>query len=1165
MDKFVHLHVHSHYSLLDGLAKIDNLLTQAQELGMDSIALTDHGNMYGAIEFYYKAKEKGIKPIIGCEIYIAPRSMLSKVAKVDTNAFHLVLLAENYQGYLNLIKLITEAHLKGYYYVPRVDKDLLKKYSQGLIALSACLGGEIPHLILANNFDRAIKKAKEYEAIFGRGNFYLELQYQKNSSDFKKVNEKLIEISQKTKIPLVATNDVHYLNKGDREAHEILLCVQTGKTLEDESHFTMKDLNLSLLSSKEMIDNFRDIPEAIKNTVKIAQRCNLELKFEKLIMPHFEVPPPYNPNSYLKALCLQGLIKRCVHKVSSDKIQNHPLVIEKINQNDIKKVDSRIIQRMEYELSVIKKVKFASYFLIVADFVNYARKNGIVVGPGRGSAAGSLVSYLLNITNIDPLNYGLLFERFLNLERIAPPDIDLDFADDRRDEVIAYVNKKYGEDHVAQIITFGTMMARNAVRDTGRALGMSYSEVDKIAKLIPMKLKLSESLEQVSELKEIYQKDEKVKRLLDMAQKLEGVVRHASTHAAGVVISKDPLINYVPLQKSTRSGTQTVTQYSMYNLEQIGLLKIDFLGLSNLTIIANTIKIIEKTHNLKLDWEKIPLNDQKTFELLSKGETVGVFQLESEGMRRCLVKLKPTDINDIIAMVALYRPGPMQWIENYIKRKYGQEEVTYQHPKLEPILKETYGIPIYQEQIIQIAKELAGFSGPEADTLRKAMGKKIVSLMKEMRTKFIKGAVKNGIDKNLAQDIFNIMEDFAAYAFNKSHSACYALIAYQTAYLKAHYPAEFMAALLTSDHGNIDRLSIEIAECERMGIKILPPSVNESFSNFTVVGDKAIRFGLAAIKNMGEGPIKAIIEARKKNKFKNLEDFLNRVPAKELNKKVLESLIKSGAMDCFGSREKMLAGLDLILKYIQRVQKEINFGQIDIFNLMGAENNFVLKLPDVAEIPLKQKLSWERELLGSYVSQHPLDLFKDYLRFKGIFCDSLTKDDVGKIIEIGGIITNIQKVFTRSSEPMLFVSLEDTTGSIEVLVFPKVYQKNPFFWQKDKIVLVKGRIAFKDGSYKLLCEDFSEITEEEIKNFRKDNKINKKNNPSRIIIKIPSNTSRNILEKINKILIKENGGDTEIILLMNNKKIKTPFKVNYSPKFEEEIKNLLKENSFRRG
>ncbi len=1177
MEKFVHLHVHSHYSLLDGLSKIDELIDKVKELGMNSVALTDHGNMYGALEFYRKAEEKGIKPIIGVEIYIAPRSMLSKVAKVDTEPYHLVLLAKNFEGYLNLLQLVTKAHLEGYYYVPRVDKDLLKKYSKNLFALSACLGGEIPKLIMTGNLEKAEEKALEYQDIFGPDNFYLELQYQVKSEDQKKVNKGIIEIAKKTKIPLVATNDVHYLGTDDQKAHEILLCVQTGKTIDDERRFSMSEGNLSLLNPSEMIKNFKNYPEACANTIEIAKNCNLKLDLGKVHLPSFEVPDPYDENSYLKELCLQGFIRRYGGSSDKIKVQEYPLKVSTIKKSDLKKIKKETLERMEYELSVIKKAGFASYFLTVADFVNYARSKNILVGPGRGSAAGSIVSYILNITDIDPLKYGLLFERFLNLERIAPPDIDLDFADNRRDEVIDYVVQKYGADHVAQIVTFGTMLARNAVRDTGRALGMTYSEVDEIAKLIPLRANLKEALEQVPDLKKSYRENKRVKRLIDMAQKLEGVVRHASTHAAGVVISEKPLTFYTPLQKSTREGTQVITQYSMYDLESISLLKIDFLGLSNLTILDNAVKIIEKNKNKKINLGKIPLDDKETFNLLSKGETVGIFQLESEGMRRCILKLEPNCFDDIVALVALYRPGPMQWIDQFINRKHGREEIEYIHPLLKNALETTYGIPVYQEQIIQIAKDLASFSGPEADTLRKAMGKKIASLMKKMRTKFIEGAVKNNVDRKIAEEIFNFMENFSAYAFNKSHAACYAMIAYETAYLKAHFSTEFMAALLTADQGNIDRVAIEVTECERMGIKVLPPSVNESFSNFTPSGGNKIRFGLRAVKNVGQGIIDAIIEARKKGKFDYLEDFLSRVSAKEINKKVLESLIKCGAMDELGEREKMLTGVEAMLNYASKTQKDSLNGQTDIFGLIGTGTIPALKLPDTPELPSRQKLAWERELLGLYISKHPLDDFSNYFQNKTMSCASLSKDGIGKRVKLGGIINRIQKVNTRSAEQMLFVNLEDTTGNIEVLVFPKLFQKDPIFWQKDKIVMVEGKLNYRDDAFKLLCDEFREITEEDLKlpeatslkEFKnlmgKDKNTEEKiDDKKKIVIQLSSSSQKSLFKEIYQILLQNKGSGEVFISIPNgagNKKMKVPFGIEYSNDLKNRIEALVGSDS----
>jgi len=834
MKKFVHLHVHTHYSLLDGMGKIPNLLDRAKELGMDSIAITDHGVMYGALEFYQEAKLRGIKPILGMEAYVAPRSHDLKQPKLDTDSYHLTLLAKNKQGYLNLMKLSTIGHLDGYYYYPRIDKKLLKEYNEGIIALSGCLSGEVARSALSGNDSKALKAVEDYKNIFG-DDFYIEVQHLPGEEDQEIANKKLFELGKKTGTKIVATKDVHYVNKDDREAHDILICVQTGKTVEDENRLKM-DTDLSLASGDEMADAFKNNPEVITNTIEIAKKCSVEIELNQILIPPFKLPSGETPNSYLEKLCHEGLEKRYQKKITD--------------------ISKEVIDRLDYELGVIERTGFAPYFLIVADFVNYAKDQGILVGPGRGSAAGSLVSYVLNITDLDPLEFNLLFERFLNAERISMPDIDMDFADDRRGEVIEYVIQKYGADHVAQIITFGTMAAKAAVRDVGRAMGLSYGDVDKIAKLIPFGLHLIEAIESSPELKNLYRNDETVKKLIDFAMKLEGVARHASTHAAGVVISPQPLVNYVPLQKAVKGNTSIVTQFAMGDLESMGLLKMDFLGLSNLTIIGGALEIIEAVEHVNIDIETIPMEDKETFKLLSRGGTTGVFQLESDGMKRILKDLKPTVFEDIIAVVALYRPGPMQWIDDFIKRKHGKSHVKYIHPTLENALKETYGIPVYQEQVMQIAKDVAGFSGPQADTLRKAMGKKIATLMKKQKQLFIDGAIKNGLSKELAQKIFDMMEDFAQYGFNKSHAACYAMIAYRTAYLKAHYPNCFMAALLTSDQNNMDRVTIEVSECERMGIEVLPPDVNESFGGFSVVpGTSNIRFGLSAIKNVGQAQI----------------------------------------------------------------------------------------------------------------------------------------------------------------------------------------------------------------------------------------------------------------------------------------------------------------------
>ncbi len=1051
--KFTHLHVHSHYSLLDGLAKIDDLINKAKELNMDSLALTDHGVLYGAIEFYKKAKQAGIKPIIGAELYIAPEGRHFKRPNIDKQRWHLVVLAKDKTGYQNLIQLITKAHLEGFYYKPRVDKELLMEHSKGLIAMSACLQGEVSRAILANDIKKAEKVAFEYEDIFGKGNFYLELMPHYNFEEQKKTNKALKEISKKTGIPLVATNDIHYINADDAEAQEVLMCVQTNNTMDDENRLTMDD-DFSVKSQEEMIKSFKDTPEAIKNTQKIAEQCNLEIKLNKIELPHFDLPKGKTADGYLKKLCQDGLKKR------------------------YKKVGSKIKKRLDYELEVIQKTGFASYFLIVQDFVNWAKDQDIVVGPGRGSVGGSLVSFLLNITNIDPLKYNLLFERFLNAERISMPDIDLDFADTRRDEVIEYVAEKYGQDHVAQIITFGTMAARAVIRDVGRALDYTYTFCDQLAKTIPFMCSLEEALQKVPELKESYETDVQTKRLIDLAKKLEGVARHASTHACGVIITKNKIDNYTPRQRASRDDETIVTQYEMHAIEDLGLLKVDLLGLKNLTIIENTIKLVKKLRNKEIDIDNIPLNDKKVFELFQKANTTGVFQLESSGMKRYLQQLKPTEFEDITAMVALFRPGPMELIPEFIARKHGQREITYIHPKLEPILKNTYGVIVYQEQVIQIAKDLAGFSSSEADVLRKAVGKKIKKLLDEQAEKMIDGMVKNKIDKQTARRIWEFFEPFARYGFNRSHSVAYALIACQTAYLKVHYAPEFMTALMNSEQNDIDRIAVLVSEAKKEGIEVLPPDINESFDNFTLVADNNIRFGLTAIKNVGHNIVEAIVEERKKNgKYSSIGDFLNRIESKDFNKKSLESLIKTGAFDSLGERGQLLMSLEKMLNYSREIRKAKSNGQTNLFDSISSESSdfFILKTKETPEFQESEKVVWEKELLGIYVSEHPLDRHQAFLKKIVVNIKALGSKQTGKTVKIAGIINTIKKFITKTGKPMLFVELEDLTGKIETLVFPTVLEHDPTVWQEGKIVILSGRLSDRDDQLKILCNEAEEL------------------------------------------------------------------------------------------
>ncbi len=1058
--KFTHLHVHSHYSLLDGLPKIDELLDYVQKLGMDSVALTDHGAIYGAVEFYKKATEKGIKPIIGCEMYLAFEKINQKRPKIDDKRYHLILLVKDKEGYRNLVKLITDAHLEGFYYKPRIDEELLVQHSKGLICLTACLQGKIPQLILAKEIKEAEKTALRYQEIFGKDNFYLEIQYHPNLKEQKIVNQALIKMSKKLKIPLVATNDSHYLKPEDAEAQDILMLINTGADPNDPERLTMKADDFSFRPSEKMIQDFKEMPEVIDNTQKIVSDCNFSFELGKVRLPQYIPPSGKTVEEYLEELCQEGLKK-------------------KFGENPRQEV----IERLKYELSIIKQTGFASYFLIVQDVVNWAKANRIVTGPGRGSVGGSLVAYLLNITNIDPIKYKLLFERFLNPERISLPDIDLDFTDRRRDEVINYVAQRYGREKVAQIITFGTMAARAVVRDVGRALNYQYAFCDRVAKMIPFGLNLDEALAKIAEFRQLYESDEKVRRLIECARKLEGVARHASTHACGVVISSEPLNEIVPLQHPTQDDQNIVTQYEMHAIEELGLLKMDFLGLKNLTIIEDTLSRIYKVHNQKIDIENLPLNDKKTYRLLQKGDCIGIFQLESEGMRRYLKQLKPTELEDIIAMVALYRPGPMQFIPDYIAGKHKKKKIEYLHPKLKPILESTYGICLYQEQVMKIAQELAGFSLAEADILRKAIGKKIKNLLLAQKEKFIEGCKKNEIEESVAQKIWNWFEPFARYSFNRSHSCAYAIIAYQTAYLKANFPLEFMAALLTSEKADVERIGFLIGECKRMGIEVLPPDINESWRNFTVVPEKKqIRFGLLAIKNVGENCVETIVKERELNgPFQSTEDFLLRINCKDLNKKSLESLIKAGTFEKFEERKKLLLNLEKLLEFNREHQRIKLNGQKTLFGLFqknrpDAPQNKIY-LENTTPATKWEKIFWEKELLGLFVSSHPLDDFQKVLEKKAMKIANLKPNLFGRPIRIGGIISQIKRIFTRNGSPMLFMNLEDLTDKIEVIVFPSIIQKNPTAFQENKIVLVSGRVDARDGVPKIICEQIEELIE----------------------------------------------------------------------------------------
>ncbi|MBU1202935.1 DNA polymerase III subunit alpha [Patescibacteria group bacterium] len=1141
----IHLHNHSHYSLLDGLSTIDQLVKKAKEQAVNALALTDHGVMYGAIEFYQKCLASGIKPIIGVECYVAPGSISDRNHK--EKPYHLILLAENNQGYKNLLKLTTIAHLEGFYYKPRIDWEILKKHKEGLIAATACLGGPLARHIKAGQHQTVQENLKTLLDIFGNDHLYLELQH-RNDSEQEIVNEEYKKISKQHNIPLIITNDVHYINSDDNEAQDILLCIQTKHKQSDEDRMSYLGDDFSMISENKVKELFGDeIQTAIDNTQKLADRCNIEIELGTIQLPEYQLQNANSAEEELKQLCLLGVKKRYGYEIDQ--------------------IPTNIKERLDYELSIITKTGFAAYFLIVQDFVNWAKEQKIVVGPGRGSAAGSLVSYLINITNIDPIKYELIFERFLNPERISMPDIDLDFADIRREEVIRYVEEKYGKDHVAQIITFGTMAARAAVRDVGRVMGYSYGYCDQLAKMIPMFTSLEEALANVDDLKRIYEEDPEAQRLLDMAKKLEGLARHSSTHACAVLITKEPLTNYTPLQYASGDDKTIISQYSMHPVEDLGLLKMDFLGLKNLTILEQTIEIVEATKNTKINIDHLPLDDQKTFDLFQKGETTGVFQLESGGMKRYLKQLKPTELEDIIAMVALYRPGPMEFIPDFIAAKHGLKKVNYLHPKLEPILKNTYGIAVYQEQLMRIVRDLAGFSYGQADVLRKAVGKKIKELLDEQEEKVVSGLIDNGVDKKTANKIWEFIVPFARYGFNRSHAACYAMIAYQTAYLKANYPEAFMAALLTADQDNIDRVTIEIKECRKMDIDVLPPDVNESFSNFSVVESTdpnkkgKIRFGLNAIKNVGHNIAKVIISERKKNgQYKSLEDFLSRIKDKDLNKKSLESLIKAGALDSLSNRGQALGNLITILEFNKKIQNEHKSGQNNLFaDLPLANTTFSLKLEHFDDIDQNTKLSWEKELMGLYISDHPfkndLEILKKYI----IPLDKLKNKD-GNNVRVAGIITFVHKIVTHKGQAMLFVTIEDSSSSIEVIVFPSMLETTFNLWKDENRVLVEGKVSEKDGHPKVIAERAEIINPETIKDFKAKGLSEKK-----LWLVLPEGFDKDKMAELKKIL-DQHPGLSPVYLEIHNghiRKLKTDLKVLPDEKLKEKINKFLGPNSWK--
>ncbi len=1046
---FTHLHVHSHYSILDGLPKIDELLDYLKQNQMDSVALTDHGVLYGSVEFYQKAKKQGIKPIIGSEVYMAYEDMEMKRANVDNKIYHLILLVKNDAGYKNLSKLVTEAHLKGFYYKPRIDEKLLEKHSEGLIALSGCIQGKIPQYILSEKIEEAKELALRYKEIFGEDSFYLEIQNHPNIPEQEKVNEKLIAFSKELKIPLVATCDSHYLKPEDAEIQDILMSINTGTSINDPDRVSLRGDDFSLKTKEEMINLFKETPEAIENTQKIKDLCNFDFSLGKPMLPKFDLPKGKTAESYLTEIAQKELKKY----YGPEKIKGAQ-------------------ERLDYELGIINSTGFASYFLIVQDFVNWAKENHIVVGPGRGSAGGSITSYILKITNIDPLQYDLIFERFLNPGRakVSMPDIDLDFADNRRAEVIEYIAKKYGKESVAQIITFGTMAAKAAIRDTGRAMGYEYSYCDRVAKLVVFGESLAESMENNIEFRKLYNTDPKAEKLIDAAIKLEGVVRHASTHACGVVIGDQPLPNKVPLQHSSQDDNSVVTQYEMHAIEDLGLLKMDILGLKNLTIIEDTLKKIYAVHKKNIDIENLTLDDQETFQLLKQGATNGVFQLESSGFQKYLKQLQPTNIEDIIAMVSLYRPGPMQYIPTYINRKNGKEEIKYLHPDLKPILESTYGVCVYQEQVMRIAQEMAGYTMTEADTLRKAIGKKIEDLMASQKKKFSEGLQQNGYTEELGEEIWSWITPFAQYSFNKSHAAAYAQVAYQTAYLKTHYPEEFMSSLLTADQKNLERLGFLMNECSRMKIQVLPPDVNESFTFFSVVpNQKKIRFGLAAIKNVGSKLVEEIVEDRKTNgKYKSINDFLSRIHSRNLNKKSLESLAKAGAFETLMERNQILKNMERILEYAKENREKESNGQGGLFET-STEYSSEIHLEEKPEAKEQEKLQWEKELLGLFITGHPLDRYQEKLK-EAMSIDNAKRQMSDKRVRIGGIISETKIINTKKGDQMMFFTLRDKNSAIEIIVFPETFQKHRLLLESGNVVFVSGKVSHRDENPKIIAE-----------------------------------------------------------------------------------------------
>lgn len=1222
---FVHLHNHTFHSVLDGLTKIHDLVDKVKELGMEAAAVTDHGTMSGILDYYKTAKKAGIKPIIGIETYVATRSRFDRDPGKDKQRFHLTVLAMNNTGFHNLMKLSTRANLEGMYYKPRIDHDLLEELNEGLIVLSGCASGEIGVALKEDDYDRACDIAKWYKSIFG-DRYYLELQdhgHPKSNTHWDvqaKINEGLIKLSKELGIEMVVTCDGHYLTHEYQDAHEILLCVGTGSYLSDEKRMSLKDFELHLTDPRDIIDHWgEEFPEVIRNTKKIADRCDVEIELGRILIPKYPLPDGENEHSYLLRLTYQGLLQR-YNGASKEEA-------EKLDPDEIiPKLSDEVRERAEMELGVMGNMGYEGYFLIVQDFINWGKSQGIVFGPGRGSAAGSIIAYALNITDLDPLKYGLLFERFLNPDRISMPDIDVDIQDTRRDEVIEYCAKKYGEDHVSNIATFGKMFGRMAVRDVARVLEVPYAESDRLAKLVPppnqgRHIPLSVSIKEDADLRNEYENNPTAKEVLDYAIQLEGTIRSHGVHACGVVIAPDTLANYIPLEMAQKGVV--ATQFPMGEVEELGLLKMDFLGLSNLTIINNAMRIIRKAYKKEINLSELPLDDKKTYELFQRGDTTGVFQLESAGMKRYLRGLKPTTFEDIIAMVALYRPGPMQFIDSFIRRKHGEEEITYLHSGMKNSLKNTYGILVYQEQFMQISKEWCGFTGGQADTLRKAVGKKKIDLMKKVKPEFVEGAVKvGGATKEIAETFWTQLEEFANYCFNKSHAACYGLIAYWTAYLKAHYPDAFMAALMTSDHDDTDRLAIEITECKHMGISVLSPDVNESFVEFAVVpNENKIRFGMSAVKGVGVGAVEEVLRAREDGPFTSVEDFARRVSTSKFNRKSWESLIKSGAFDDMGDRSDLLFNLDSITSFASKLQKEAASGQTNLFGMLGGDDaTSVQSTLHLQKAPVKhddkERLMWERELLGLYISAHPLDRYETYLSEQTQPLTQLVPEYDSRMMTVGGIISTVRTIVTKSGSKMAFVGIEDKFGEGEIIVFPNLYEKVGAKLVQDAVIRVSGKNSARDrdgnlgNESKLIADDIIVITDNDINGYestgrkmdapkissavkkeRREAYRNQKNGASPksavkndatkpqpkthsapvnvapeipasklfVYIKDPNDHSR--LVKM-KSVCGENAGTTDVVLVLGEKEksaMRLPFKVDANDNLLSQLKNTLGE------